>query len=314
MPKFSLFTPLGHLKLSRETPLGEQFFEVGKASLGEKSFDLTRGERMFAWLYAKAMGRATAKLLLDRAREQWNPNKVYEGLGVYEIDHGIVPHAEQGIAERRAEAAWRRKLLLTPNRTNVENELDERTEGAFLALFPTAKGDAVSYPTNMGDSPMVLSRQTDRRAIAKTMKAVSSGVGVGCGYEAWSTSVPHELRTGDVAVLGVGTANEERVTITSADANDIVFTCTKPHSKGEMIVLGHWPYWTSTKRRSLVVLTAEGAESAKTRRRAHEVLERNARGTSIWDVGGANEDGLTAGPFKVGVGKLGVTPIGEFTL
>lgn len=313
MPKFSLFTPLGHLRFSREAPLGEQFFETGKSVLGTKSYDLSRGGRMFAWLYANAMAFATAKILLERARDQWRPDKAYEGLGVYEIDHGIVPHAEQGISERREEAAWRRKLLSVPSKTNIENELAERTEGAFLALITTAKEDAVSHPTNLGDSPMALARQTDRRAIARTLAPVSSGLAT-CEYEAWAEDVPHELRTGDVIVIGVGTANEERVTVLAADADDVAFNCAYPHSAGEMIVLGHWPYWTSTKRRNLVILTAEGAEDAKTRRRAHEVMERNARGTSIWDVGGANEDGLTAGPFKVGVGKLGVTPIGEFTL
>ena len=108
----------------------------------------------------------------------------------------------------------------------------------------------------------------------------------------------------------------ERVTLADAFDSDgsvpyfLQFTPTKPHAAGVSILRAPFPFWAGTKRHSLVILSAEGAEDAESRRLAQWLMERYARATSTWDIAGANDDGVSAGPFTVGGGKLGVTPIG----
>jgi len=70
-----------------------------------------------------------------------------------------------------------------------------------------------------------------------------------------------------------------------------------------------YPYWTSSKRHSLVVLTASAAADPEKRRKVHELMGRLARGVSTWDIAAESAPGF-AGPFRVGEGRLGMTPIG----
>jgi hypothetical protein len=320
MPKFSIFTPLGHLKFSSAKPLGQQLFETGKAGFGT-SFKIERGSRVFAWLYAWSMSLATLKVRLDRAGKQWDPRFVYEYIDEYEGDRGIVPRPGQSFAERREELVWRRKLLPKPTRANVENMFHERIGAAFLAFLPTSKADVVNWPESLGESPMLLARANLPRALAKTKAPIASpGSQQWVFYERHSSGVEWELRDRDVVVIEPEVPDRaERVTVLAITAGDeagysIRVLPTKAHPAGATIARAPLPIWTGTKRRSLVVLSAEGAEDPEIRRRAHEVLERMLRATSTWDLAGANEDGESAGPFTVGGGKLGVTPIGYFEL
>jgi len=320
MPKFSIFTPLGHLKLSSAKPLGKQFFEVGKATLGSVAYKIERGSRVYAWLYAWSMSLATLQMRAKRAGLQWHPAHVYEYLAEHERDRGVIPRAGQSIPERRAELVWRRRVLPPPTRANVENTLRERLGDAFLAFVSTSKADVVNWPENLGDSPMLLARPTLPRALAKTIAPIASpGALQFVAYERHSEGVAWELRARDVVVLEPEVPDRvERVTVVSTTTGDAGYSIqilpTKAHPPGATIARHPLPIWSGTKRHSLVILDADGAEDPEARRRAHEVLERLMRATSTWNIAGANEGGETAGPFKVGVGKLGVTPIGEFEL
>lgn len=321
MPKFSIFAPFGHLKFSSAKPLGQQLFEAGKAGFGGVAFKIERGSRVFAWLYAWAMSLATLRMRVERAGRQWDPRRVYEHIDDYERDHGVVPRPGQTVAERRNELVWRRKLLPRPTRANVENELRERIGDAFLAFLPTAKSDVVNWPPSLGDSPMLLARPSLPRAIAKTLTPIASpGAQQWIFYEQHSAGVAWELRERDVVVIEPEVPDRaERVTLIAVTSGSeagysIQINPTKAHPSGATIARAPLPIWAGTKRHSLVVLTADDIEAPEVRRRAHEVMERMMRSTSTWDLAGANDGGEAAGPFTVGGGKLGVTPIGYFEL
>ena len=314
MPHFSLFTPFGHLEFSREPAEGEKLFDAGRASLGG-GYNIARGERTFAWLYAWSMVLATTRQLLRRAGDQWHPERTWEFLSLQERERGVVPRAGQTTAERRAELARRRRLPITPSRTNIENTLRDAIGDVVVALVPTAKADAALYPENLGDAPMLLRRQSDRRALGRTLAPAPSGSGVVIAYEPFADGVEAEFMARDTVVIDPDGANVERVQITATGTDGsgnatLTVTKTKPHMAGVPIVLAPFPYWTSSKRHSLLILDADAAEDPETRRKAHEVLERMMRAVSTWDIAADNGDGATAGPFKVAAGKINVTPIG----
>jgi len=74
-----------------------------------------------------------------------------------------------------------------------------------------------------------------------------------------------------------------------------------------------FPYWVSSKRHNVIVLKAAAAADPEKRRQVNELLGRMLRGVSTWDIAAESTPGH-AGPFKVGEGLLGVTPIGDLTL
>jgi hypothetical protein len=129
------------------------------------------------------------------------------------------------------------------------------------------------------------------------------------------------LTAGDVVVIEPENPDRaERVTLADAFDSDgsgpyfLQLTPANPHASGVSILRAPFPMWAGSKRHSLVILAEADAEDPEVRRLAQWLMERYARATSTWDLAGANAGDLTAGPFTVGGGKLGVTPIGLVTL
>lgn len=320
MPALSLFTPLGHLQLTQAPSHGERFFETGKTSLGT-SHNTAQGTRSFAWLYAWSMLLATVRYTLERAGEQWDPRATYEFLPIQERERGVIPHPGHSVQERRDVLTRRRRLPRPPSRTEIENTLREELGDRFVAYVPCPKDAIVNWPVALGHSPQVLTRPGLPRRIAKTAEPITAlGAPVTVAYEQFADGVAWQLQPKDVVVLEAENDDRaERVTILEAEpAADtpatITFVPTKAHDTGVTIVKQGWPLWTGSKRHSLVVLAASAAEDPEARRIAHETMRRLARGTSTWDLAGDNDDAATAGPFKVGEGKFGVTPIGYVQL
>ncbi len=140
-------------------------------------------------------------------------------------------------------------------------------------------------------------------------------------YEEREPGIEWTLTAGDVVVIEPENPDRaERVTLADAFDSDgsgpyfLQLTPTNPHAAGVSILRAPFPMWAGSKRHSLVILAEADAEDPETRRLAQWLMERYARGTSTWDIAGANVGDLTAGPFTVGGGKLGVTPIGLVTL
>lgn len=316
MPKFSIFTPMGHLRMSREPSDGERLFEVGRSSLGS-AFPATRGTgRTFAWLYAWAMTLATARQFIRRGGEQWDPRRTWELLDVQEAERGAIPHAGQSVADRRAALTRARKLPVVPSRTNVANALAEVLGSRFVAYIPTPRAQVVNWPTALGSSPMLLRRPTDRRSLARSLTPIATvGSPVTISIEQWAAGVGHELQARDVVVLEPENLDRaETCSITATGSGTITLTPTKAHAAGVAVLLAPFPAWLSSRRHALVLLADGYGLDPEARRLVQATLEKMSRAVSTWDIGEANAGGASAGPFKVGVGKLGATPIGLVTL
>lgn len=325
MPKFSIFSPLGHFRFSRLPPIGQRIFEAGAASLGggrPGTYSLVRGGRTFAWLYAWSMVLASVAVLQERAGEQWDPARVTDLLELQEAERGSIPQAGWTIGERRAQLARMRRLIQDVSANGLRTAMAELLGAAFLAYLPTPRASVVNVPTALGDSPMLLAPPSLTRRIATLTSPIATvGSPVTVTYGERAAGIAWGLVAGDTVVIEPENPDRaERVTLTAAFDTDggapfyLTFTPTKPHAAGVSILRGSWPFWVGTKRHSLVVFSAESAEDAETRRLAQWLMERYARAASTWDLAGANEGNLSAGPFTVGGGKLGVTPLGYFEL
>ncbi len=128
-----------------------------------------------------------------------------------------------------------------------------------------------------------------------------------------------QLIVGDVLVVDpVSNLQIERITVTGIDAigtlwRTFIGTFTKAHSADVPATTMSFPYWRSTKRHNLIVLTDVAALDAETRRKANEWCARLLRGSSTWSLAGETAAGVT-GPWRVGAGRVGVTTIGEVIL
>ena len=327
MPRFSMFTPFGHLRFSRVPSIGKRLFDLGAAALGDNrpgTYAIRRADngRTFAWLYAWAMTAGTVYLLEERAGRQWDPARVTDLLELQERERGSIPQAGWTIAQRRAQLSRMRRLIQDVSANGLSGAMAELLGAAFLAYVPTAKADAVNWPTALGDSPMLLALPSLQRRVATLTSPIATvGAPVTVNYAERVTGAEWQLTAGDTVVIEPENPDRaERVTLADAFDSDgsgpyyLRFTPTKPHGAGVSILRGPFPMWTGSKRHSLVVLSHADAEDPEVRRLAQWLMERYARASSTWDLAGANEGDLAAGPFTVGGGKLGITPIGLVTL
>ena len=323
MPRFSIFTPLGHLRFSRLPAIGKRLFDAGAASLGDGRPGTYWIEgRTFAWLYAWSMVLGSVAIFQERAGQQWDPSRVTDLLELQERERGSIPQAGWTIGQRRAQLARMRRLIQDVSKNGVTNALEELLGAAFLAYAPTSKAAAVNWPTALGDSPQLLAPATLTRRVATLSTPIASvGAPVTVNYAERAAGVEWRLSPGDVVVIEPENPDRaERVTLTAAGDSDggppyfLTFTPANPHNTGVSILRAPFPFWAGSKRHSLVILSFEMAEDAESRRLVQWLMERNARAVSTWDIAGANAGNLTAGPFTVGGGKLGVTPIGYMVI
>ena len=321
MSRFSMFTPFGHLRFSRVPPIGKRLFGLGAEALGAGrpgAYKIERADsgRTFAWLYAWAMTLGTVYNLQERAGRQWDPDRVTDLLEVQERERGSIPRAGWTIGQRRAQLARMRALIQDVSANGLRTAMTELLGAAFLAYIPTPKADVVNWPSSLGDSPMLLALPTLQRRLAALETAITTtGAPVTVEHGELVAGSEWQLTAGDVVVIEPENRDRaELVTISAASGTSLTFTPSFAHAAGVAILRAPFPMWTGSKRHSLVVLSEETALDPETRRLAQWLMERYARGTSTWDIAGANAGDLTAGPFTVGGGMLGVTPIGLVTL
>jgi len=84
------------------------------------------------------------------------------------------------------------------------------------------------------------------------------------------------------------------------------------HEPGAVGTTSPFPFWVTSQRFALVIVTPDIAADQNAIRRIHLVMQRLARGVSTWAIASTTGPG-TAGPFKVNVSPLGTTTIGTVT-
>jgi hypothetical protein len=92
----------------------------------------------------------------------------------------------------------------------------------------------------------------------------------------------------------------------------IVATFANAHSVGCIATTMPYPYWSSTKRHSLIVVTPTAAASLDTRRKIHALMKRIAREVSTWEIVAESTPGHT-GAFVIGTSTLGAQTFGDIT-
>ena len=340
MPKLSLFTPLGLLKLSAKQSPAESFYGQMRAALGDQ-FDLSEGTHVEASLYARAMALGRAATLLEHAGDQAYPATITELIPSREAEYGIVPGPLDSIADRRAALGAAALLPKGATITALEETFGVLLGDDFLGVRPTPSPEAVNYPTNLGDQPMNLQTTRVERKFVRVIDAVTLGApgSFTLRYAALDENEPTliaslddlekpisttRLLVGDVLVLDSETPTRTEVVTVTASANDFygdpdicyrTFTATiaNTHAAGFSGTTMPFPLWASSKRHYMIALTDTAAVDAEKRRKANDLAARLFSCVATWSVVAGEVTGGVglAGPFTVGEGLLGVTPLGS---
>jgi len=326
MPKLSLFTPLGLLKMSSAPSPAKLIYEAKKASLGGdgQNFVIKPGSLLGGRLYAESIAEAMIDEKIKRASNQDLPTKVVEQLPDREFEYGVVPPAGTTPQQRKLALAARYLLPGGATRNNVENALRTLLGDVFVAYRTITAAERVKFPVNIGDSPMNLKGPFIPRKLIRLTSAISKALGTtqGASYTCITPEAteadPLILRVGDVLTVEPEVKGRTEVVTVVSTLDGPISTSfqavfNKAHEANAWATTAPHPLWISTQRTCLVVLTEPEAYDPEIRRMTHDLLQRILRGISTWSIVGetaANQ----AGPFILNESPMNATPFGTITL
>lgn len=325
MPKLSLFTPLGLLKMtSAQSPAKVIYDEKVRALGGDgKNFAIKQGTHLGARLYAESISEAMIDEKIHRAGNQDLPTEVVEQLPDREFEFGVVPSA--GVTPQQRKLALAARMLLPggASRNNVEIALRTLLGSAFIAYRTIKASERVKWPANLGDSPMNLKGPDIPRKLIRIIDTISMGLGSPqlVGFSAVSplaTSSDPVLRAGDVLTVEPEVKGRaEVVTVAGVFQDDLgnkLFRATfnNAHELNAWATTAPHPLWTSTQRSCLIILREPDAYDPEIRRMTHDLLHRILRGISTWSIVGESAANQ-AGPFILNESPMNATPFGVVT-
>lgn len=310
MPRFSAFTELPALRFSSRPSHGERFYhEIVKSLGGEENYDTDFNSPAMARVYADAMAYGRALYALERATSQIRPARAYELLPALEREYGVVPEPGSTISQRQTEVAVAAIIARGARRSNVEAVLAQLFGNGFVEYITTSVDDAVLSSADPEETGVYDAPGTPRSAfrlidaIAVTGTPISAQARLVAGLAA-------APEAGSRFIIDPGDYGRcEAVSVAGAllVGNDLLLTATftKAHTQGTVLATGRHPNLATTKRLNLFKMSTAAATDARTRRRLNRAADRLLRGVSTWSI---VDD---SGPFRVGVGRLGITTVGE---
>jgi len=317
MPLPSAFSPYGAIAFSSRETRVRKIYD----SLMEGASEAYATDGAFAAeMYAIAREVAAAQATLDRVGNHRNPLKASELLPDLERDYGIVPAPNATLAARRQALADKQYLAFGARRQAVVDGVTNIVgESGFVAYRVLDTTEASPYPTD----PAALPGHNVFRPAGSTVKLFTMVHGVSLlgtqnmllHYVAGDQS---DIRVGELLVFEIGrlgleeTLEVEAATIVGSYTS-VQVTFAKAHGAGFYVRSGTWPRWISDKRWNMVVLSDDAFADATLVAKVHEFLRGALRGVSTWTVMPETTAGHV-GPFEIGVGLLGVTPIDDIEL
>lgn len=333
MPKLSIFTPVGLLRCSANPSEARTIYDVKVRALGGSSYASTApGSRLHAKLYAQSIRQAVIRMLLRRAAETDDPQRIVpEMVPLREYEYGVTPVAGTSMHARKATLQLAYRLPRGGHRYEVNAALQQVLGAGFIyyRVFKPSTDTRVLYPPEIGDSPMNLRSPGVPRMIIRLDPTVGvsfpsitpqtvkytpflpqpqGGVPVLLGGETLIVEPEISARAERVLVLGVGVDG-----VTGSPT--ILGAFQKAHEPNATATTQPFPLWVTNQRYALIVVTPAVVADPNLIRQIHIVMRRLARAVSTWAI--VEESSVTpygqpgtTGPFKINISPLGSTPLG----
>lgn len=287
-------------------PRARAFYDAMIASYGD-ALATSEGTHLEAVIFATARAFGVAAKIIGRANNAIFPSRMYEVLEDREQELGIIPPAGATITERCAVLKSRLAFTTGVTGTALRNALLVILADDFLGLYNDTPATAQTFPTTIAGKELnLVAPTTPRKILRLTEPVLFTGSPVSISYEMIRGDIRStNLLAGDRLAVDCGQLGlEETVVVSSVVENFLTATFQVAHSAGAVCTTAPYPAWRSTKRHTLIGLSTSAATDPQTRRAVDEELERRMRAVSTWSICDSS------GPFKIGIGLLGVTPFG----
>jgi hypothetical protein len=323
--KFSAFSRLGFFQFvgGNVQPAPQRHYDALVAQLG-KAFDLTPGlptsEDNEAEVFANAYNLARAEITLKKAGYQRDVSKVTDLLTLQEASFQATPLPTDTLWQRQQRLLALKALNIGASASNIRGVLSKALGSAFVGLriCTLSSGEAFADLPTSNFQPLNL--------VGKWLKLVAP---VGLTGSQWASygmldpTVPFDdpLALGDVVtVQGENNVVAEAVTVTGlrtvagTDASGAATVVQQfqavfgfGHDTDATITTSTFPRWTSSVAILLVEVTPAASVDMNTRAMVDAIMQKVCRGTCQWATVSSN--GVSIGPFLVGISPLGTAPM-----
>jgi len=323
VPKYSAFTPYGHLVFSSKKAHGERIFFALRNGLGEPDENFTSDfdSEAMSRIYATAIGLSRLRHTLERAGIQFRPDRILELLPRAEDEYGLSPQFDATIDDRRVELGRATVKPGGAQRSNITRLLDDRLGSDFIVYRTVPTGELVTSPPTMpgnGNFTAPLSTRGKLSRVTGSIPLLSTPLDLTFTHVSGALT----LEPGAALVIDPDKEGLREAATISTTVPPVVDSLgngsvridrpnPKGHDVGALFTTAPFPFWVSTKRTAVIVLSDAAARDPEKRRLVDEVMRKNARGVSTWGI--VDSAGAT-GPFKVGTTGLGLTTIGSIAI
>lgn len=305
---FSAFDSFGFLRFSSEPSQAAKAYQQLKSSYGT-AFLGPVGE---AKVYASAMAIGSAQCEQDRAAGQFRADRLMEMLQGTEAEYGIVPAPDANLKTRRLGVAAAQRLRNGARADAMEDGLRDILGSAFVAYYVN---DAVANP--LSSLPLNPTVSGTYKPTTTPIQVVTIQPVVMPNASPQTVAYSHfcgentPLKSGDSLAVDPGINGIcEAVTLLSATATTFSAVFTKPHDAGTIATTSPFENWSNFQRSALIAVTAATLTNNELMRKTKRFMNKWSRIVGVWAIIADDGDGAGSGPFKVGQGMIGHTPIG----
>lgn len=288
--RFSAFAPFGHLRFSSRPTHGQRIYgDMARQLGGGENYSEGFDSLAMARVYANAMAFARGLYTLERAGNQYRPDRALEILPALERDFGLIPDPGDRLGERRRALAAAMRIARGARRSNVESVLRDVLGEHFIAYITTDAEDAALSTEDPASVGVYAPPGTQRSVFRLLDPVLMPGAPNAVRYESVAGARP-ELLAGDRVIVDAGDyGRAEAVTIEGVEvstdgASNLTATFLHPHDRGTVIATGRHPNQTTSKRHNVIVLSEEAIRVDRLRNKANRVLRRLLRGVSTWTL------------------------------
>ena len=306
--RFSAFARFGHLRFTGKPPVGRVIYDSMRVALGgEENLPDSFEGPIAGDLFATAMALACAQRTVEMVKAERTPHTSHELIEWHERDYKVPVPSSATMDERRS--ALRAASLLSQGCSDaaLTAALTELLGADLIKVRTLDSTEYVVTPANW-DSPAGPGAWKRPNMIAKWRRLTHAAP---VGLSQVSSVALHPdgdpFVAGDVVVADPGVLGlQERTVIEAWFPPTVRAVFTRPHEAGALITTEPWPAGQTTSRLVLVVVTSA---TLAVRKRVAALLQKMLRAVDRWEVVEESAPGVL-GPFMVGVGKIGITPIG----
>lgn len=231
MPRLSIFTPCGQLKMSSQPSHIEVFYKLLPQLYGSELDFTVIPSYNESKLYAEARMLALMLVEVEHAGNQAFPMSAYELLPLLEIDYLLTPGPKDTVPTRQKAVAAQMKLAGGAIASNVVALMRLLAGSNFLAYVPNpaGQGNQLIWPTHPGNGPGAFK---DDRVVAKRLQLVdpvsATGAPLWVAYQALDPSSVPSTQWGP----GLSFPLYELIVPTLAAANGFIFQCIQAGTSG----------------------------------------------------------------------------------